>query len=485
MTIYDDYTGDLEREATVNDSTVLELFNVSSTSEDDYFESDREVSPFIWIKNHSWTKPGATSFVNTENSVSRLVVNTIFNFPYRSNAFFGFRPSTFVPYVQHFHIPTVPSQFQHRPHTVLLSEILPTENYSSRFKNSLRLDFDQKLNCDQFDGSFNFYYEKMENIDRNNNLRCLSEACDEHLRQLQYNNLRNTQKFLRKLCNLKYSSLTTPESEQSSDEAVRLDTDTSLLNYTISCEPYPAMLDSVDLKILEKITQHSKIYGNLPDLFHRISEEILYCRKYNDTTFQPLKSTSSTQTEEEKMRTNKAVASECIEKVDTNSLTSDHFQQDNRVPLHKNSKIRRNRNFVLENIERFKLNPSRDFSLLKNDVKKQTLSSNKKPLTKRRRLQNLTVKCRSLQFATDEEDLGKYKESAEQPIKIKEMEVLNEVLKDQTESINEISDCFNEMQNDAIEIVHLQEEINAVYSRHLESLTQDCLRVNRTVSDML
>ncbi|XP_058820592.1 uncharacterized protein LOC131682836 [Topomyia yanbarensis] len=503
----------------------MELFNMNSESDDDILESCnylRATCASSWIEGN--TVPLASTVQRSKDLCSSKWLSyspkeSVVYVPYRTNAFFGFRSSMKMPLVQHFHISTIPSNYLRRRRSASVDDVFASERYLSMSNGSLNRIIRRKLDFDhqQF-GSISHYrrsseldFERLGNINRCDNLERLSEVCDDHLRNIQYTNIRNTRNFFEKLCYLQYSRPETSTSIRTAGES-SLDIDTSLLNRTrdlFSEATSSVKLDSVDIKILEKIDHHSRTYGSLPELYHRIGEQILSRRNYDDIedfdVYSP-KVACSTQTDPEKKVDDEEYHSQDVE-TQTWSIQSDSSQQNEHNELlvchphqgllNKTLKNRRNRNFVLENIEKVRSKKSHFAKRNKNAHEKSSKkldSTSSRTLVPKIKTPNVSrkflkqnLKRRSLQFTTDEDDEHFDECSSSIQHDVYQKIFLNKICNDQAQCITEMGDAIHQIQNSVIEIAQLHDEIDTTRSNHLESASlmamENCQRVNNTTFD--
>ncbi|XP_055591003.1 protein hu-li tai shao isoform X2 [Uranotaenia lowii] len=431
-------------------------------------------------------------------SLENLVKNYI---PHRTTAFFGFRSPVNIPIVTHFHLPMSPTRYLRRSRSTSLSDVFSTEKFMSMSPDGLRRTIRKKLNFEQMlkenklhrspqeelEIDFEYLQEFDLDIDtNNNNFERISEECDIHLRNLH--SMDNS--FCEKLRDIQLSKPTTPDKENKRDDCEEL-TDIDLLrNLTQQLykdkETLPVKLDSIDLEILTKMDNQLKIYGSHPELYHKIGEQILSRKNYEDIDMNSPKKSCATQT---------VTLPSILDTLDRDPRSTQNgsspypcsaFPNDESsdtpptVISNKTLKNRRNRNFVLENIQRVRskgrtLKPSRFYEISStkklDDFKKSPASSE---FRKPRR--SFLKRC-SLQFSTEEE------EDNSESITTREKLTLTQSLEDQASCIAELGGKLNAIQRNVIQIVKLQDEFDSARNDMLSSSANDCQQVNNDLID--
>ncbi|XP_058455352.1 uncharacterized protein LOC131432830 [Malaya genurostris] len=414
--------------------------------------------------------------------------------PYRNSAYFGFRSAMNVPFVQHFHIPTIQSDYVRRSRSTSLNDIFATERYLSMSNDSLNRVMRTKLNFDRKqlgtihhyhnNSIYDFYYMKMK--ERFNNLERLSEVCDDHLRNIHYYNMKSKSDFLEKLNCLQYSEPNTAESIHNAAESI-----------------FAMKLDHIDHKILEKINYYLRTYGNLPELYHRIGEQILNRRNYEDIDVCSSKVTCAQidNLNNDKNNIDMETSFAKFNYPQLNELFMRQFHKPQRILLNKS---KRNRNFVLENIEKVKKNKLQTMNITtKNKTHENTANAAKKSISSSSRklvpagkascssqkFRRQNLKRRSLQFTIDEEHENLEMCSSNNGHDVPQNEQLKQICKDQGEFITEMSGMLNKINDSVIQIVQLQEEIGATQSNHKETASlmtmHICERVKNTFFDAI
>lgn len=326
-------------------------------------------------------------------------------------------------------------------------------------------------------------------IDSNNNknLERISDVCEARLRDVHERKLREGSSFLEKLGSIRYSRPLTPESAIiSTVDFPEVCNESSFLDHTrklFSTEDASSVLDSTDIEILQKIENHSRSYGTVPVLYHKIEKQILNRKDYENIDIDSLKVTRSTQTED----ANKTYSLTSIETQTCPMTTQPKNLRSERLPcssLQKTVKNCRNRNFVLENIQNVK-HKCNKFSSNRNATKKsETPSTVKAGKSMRKHRKNL--KRRSLQFSTDEEYDEYSTGSATNFQIIDHAASLKRTCDDQLECIIKMGDTLDQMRSDVDEIVQLQGEIDSARQTHSEMAAlrtvEDYRRMNGNVS---
>lgn len=220
-------------------------------------------------------------------------------------------------------------------------------------------------------------------------------------------------------------------------------------------------LDSTDIQILQKIENHSRSYGTVPVLYHKIGDQILNRKDYDNIDINSPKVTYATQTEN--------VENNCSQiSVATQTCTAKHKNLDSEYmpssSIQTTIKNSHNRNFVLENIQKAKY--KHRMSSIKSkkstndgNVKKESEMYNKRtPSTVKSLRKNLKkLKRRSLQFSTDDYD-GNTAKSVRINTKFYPAH-LKETCDDQLKCVITMGNTLDQMRNDVDEIVQLQNEI--------------------------
>ncbi|XP_062545097.1 protein hu-li tai shao isoform X3 [Armigeres subalbatus] len=297
--LYSHFTKGLDDTQRSFDSSIIDLFNVSDSSKASL--------------SHQTNTSGWSYKTNEFSFISLVTRNG--SQPYRTNAFFGFRTPNNIPIVTHFHIPTLPSLYFRRSRSTSLNNVFGTERYLCLSNNSFKriikkkLDFDQsttKVTARQrFYRDLEIDFEQLEDLDCNNNndnLERISEVCEARLRDVRAKDMRTGNSFLEKLGNIQYSRTHSPESViTAAADLAETHSESSFFNRTrelFSDEAASSKFDSTDLTILEKIDNHSKRYGTLPVLYHKIGEQILNRRDYGNIESDSPKATCATQTDD-------------------------------------------------------------------------------------------------------------------------------------------------------------------------------------------
>lgn len=404
------------------------------------------------------------------------------------------------------------SSYLGRSCSTSLSNVFGTERYLYMSNNSLKRIIKKKLDFEQsppyltarqrYYNDLEIDFEQLDDSDSANsnvNFERITEVCEARLRNVRNMKQKNGSSFLEKLENIKFSRPQTPESVVTSADVAEVRSESSFLNRTrelFSDEANSSKWDSTDLIILEKIDNHSRRYGTVPVLYHKIGEQILNRKDYDNIDFDSPKASCATQTDD-------------FLNDDDDSGTTNHEaetplpEKENQIPMDssmerssslKTVKNRRNRNFVLENIQKvaskqsLSKNQRSNVKCPKNmselSVQKRTPSTVKVKSMRRHRKH---LKRRSLQFTTDDENDDSTAPD-QTPYSVEKSEFLKKMCEEQSDCITKMGDTLKQIKNDVVEIVQLQGEIDSARQNHSEIMAlqtaEDCQRVNGGASSL-